>query len=61
MSAATTASAAVVAKYFLGNISETVGASDFAIYHRVALHSPYISTGNDVINYFRSAANRTTV
>ena len=31
------------------------------IYHRVVLDSLYISTGNDVTNYFRSEANRTNV
>ena len=43
------------------NISETIRAIDFKIYHKVALHSLYISIGNDVINYFRSAANHTNV
>ena len=43
------------------NISETVRVSDFTIYHKVALESLYISTGNDFINYFQSAANRTNV
>ena len=42
-------------------ISETNRASNFTIYHDLALDSLYISTGNDVINYFRSAANRTNV
>ena len=37
---------------FLGNISETIRASNFNIYHKVALDSLYISTGNEVINYF---------
>ena len=41
------------------NISETIGDSDFKNYDRVALDSLYILTGNDIINYFRSAANRT--
>ena len=44
-----------------GNILETIRASDFKISHKVALRSLYISTGNDVINYFRSGANRTNV
>jgi len=43
------------------NISETIRASDFKIYHNVALDSLYISTGNDVTSYFRSAANQTNV
>ena len=43
------------------NFSETVRASDFKIYHNLALHSLYIWTGKDVINYFRSAANRINV
>ena len=43
------------------NISETIRASDFKIYLKVALGSLYIPTGNDVINYIRSAANRTNV
>ena len=30
------------------NISETIRASAFKIYHKVALDSLYISTGNDV-------------
>ena len=33
------------------NVSETVRASDFKIYHRLALGNIYILTGNDVINY----------
>ena len=43
------------------NISETIRASDFKIYHKIALDSLYISTGKDVINYFHSEANRTNV
>ena len=43
------------------NISETVRASDLKIYHMVAHDSLYIFTGNDVINYFRSAGNCTNV
>ena len=42
-------------------ISETIRGSDLKIYHKVALHSLHISTGNDVIDYFRSAANCTNV
>ena len=52
-------SAAAVTKWFFFNISETI--SDFKIYHKVALDSLCISTGNDVINYFRSVTNRTNV
>ena len=37
--------------------SETAGASNFKIYHNVALDSLYIST-KMTINYFRSATNR---
>ena len=36
-------------------------ACNFKIYRKGALDSLYISTGNDVIIYFRSAANRTNV
>ena len=43
------------------NISKTIRDSDFKIYHKVVLDSLFIRTGNDVINYFRSAANRTNV
>ena len=43
------------------NISETIGVIDFKSYHKVVLDGIYISTGNDVISYFRSAANRTNV
>ena len=43
------------------NTSETIRDNDFKIYHKVALDSLYIPTGNDVINYFRSAVNRTNV
>ena len=43
------------------NISESIRVSDFKIYHMSALDSVDISTGNDVINYFRSEANRTNV
>ena len=46
---------------FCEYISEAIRASDFKIYHNVALGNLYISTGNDVINYFRSQANRSTV
>ena len=48
-------------KMIFGNISETIRASDFEIYYRVALDTLHISTGNDVITYFWSAANRTKV
>ena len=34
------------------NISETVRACAFKIYRKVAIDNMYISTGNDVINYF---------
>ena len=50
-----------VTKWFYLNIPETVRASDFKICRKVALNSLYFSTGNDVINYFLSAANRTNV
>ena len=43
--------------YFL-NISETTKASSFEIAHIIVRDSTYISTGNDVAGYFRSAANR---
>ena len=43
------------------NSSETAEASDFKIYHEVALDTVYISTGNDIMNYFRSEENRTNV
>jgi hypothetical protein len=46
---------------FCLNISETFRASNFKNYHNVALDSFYISTGNDVTSYFRSAANQTNV
>ena len=49
---------AAIAKLFFFNISETIRASDFNIYHKVALDSLYISTGNDVIN---SEANSTNM
>ena len=39
---------------FGGNISETTRASNFKLYHRVALDSLYISTRNDIIICFRS-------
>ena len=48
-------------KMIFGNIPETIRDSDFKIYDKVAIDSFYISTGNDVINYFRSEANRTNV
>ena len=37
------------------NISETIRASDFKIYDKVALDILNISTGNGAINYFRLA------
>ena len=43
------------------NISEAIRASDLKIFHKVALDSLHISTGNDVIDYFRSQTNRTNV
>ena len=54
-------SATAVTKWFFEYLSETIKASDFRIYHKVALDILYILTGNDVINYFWSAANRTNV
>ena len=48
-------------KGFFFNISETTRTSNFKIYRKVALDSLYILTGNDVISYFRSAANRINV
>ena len=47
----------------LGNIglSETSRASDFKIYHKLSIDSLYISTGNDAIYYFQSAANHADV
>ena len=57
MSAATSA----VTKGFFLNSWETIRASDFKIYNKVALGSLYISNGNGVINYFRSEANGTNV
>ena len=46
---------------FCWNISESNRASNFKIYYKVAHDSLYILIGNDVIIYFRSAANRTNV
>jgi len=43
------------------DISEIIRDSDFKIYHHLTLDSLYISTGNDITSYFRSAANRTNV
>ena len=43
------------------NISETIRASDFKIYHKVARDSLYISTGNYIINFFWLEAYRTNV
>ena len=40
------------------NILETTRARNFKIYQHIALENLYISTGNDVISYLRSAANR---
>ena len=37
--------------------SETANASIFKIWYDIALDSTYISTGNDVTSYFRSAEN----
>ena len=45
------AASAAVTKLFFFNISETVKASNFKIYHRIALDSLYIFTGNDVTIY----------
>ena len=44
---------AAASEMILGNISETIRASYFKIYQKVALDSRYILTWNDVINYFR--------
>ena len=44
---------------FFFNISEIARASNFKIYHHVDHDNLYIYTGNDVINYFWSAENRT--
>ena len=46
---------------FFSNISETIRASNFKIDHKVENDSLYISTGNDLINYFRTEAIRTNV
>ena len=43
------------------NISGTIAASNSKIYPNVEHDSLYISTGNDVTIYLRSAANRTNV
>ena len=40
------------------NTSDTTRASNVEIYHSIAFDSLYILTGNDVIIYFRSVANR---
>ena len=62
LSSVSAAASAAVTKWLFGNISsETIRASDFKNYRKVALNSLYISTGNDVINYLRSEANRTNV
>ena len=61
MSTASVACAAAVTKFLFLNISETTRANDFTIYHNVAQDSLYISTENDVIIYFRPAANRINV
>ena len=41
----------------LFNIPEASRASNFKIYYNAALDSLYISTGNDITVYFRSAVN----
>ena len=43
------------------DISETTRANNFKIHRDVSLNSLYISTGNDVINCFRSATIRSNV
>ena len=43
------------------NISENTTAINLKVYRNLALDSLYISTGNDVITFLRSAANRTNV
>ena len=48
--------AAVVTKYYFNNIPETAKTSNFKIEH-ITLDGLCISTGSDVISYFRSAAN----
>ena len=55
------AAASAVTKLFFFNISEIIRASEFKVYHKVALDSLYISAGKDAINYFRSEVNRTNV
>ena len=56
---------AAIVPQFVGfscfNISDTITASDFKIYPKVSLDSLYISTGNDILNYFQLAANHTNV
>ena len=52
-------SAATATKLFF-LISETTQGSKFKNYYDIALDSVYISTGNDVTRYFRSAANAAT-
>ena len=50
-----------ITKLSFWKISENTKASIFKIHHCVALYSFYIWTGNDVIIYFQSAANRINV
>ena len=50
-----------VTKQSFWKISETARASSFNIYNNVPLNSLYISTRNDVIIYFQSAASRKNV
>ena len=47
----------VVTKHSFWEISEAARAINFNIYLSVALDSLYTSTRNDLIIYFRSAAN----
>ena len=54
-------SAVAVTKCFFLKILETIRASYFKIYHKVALDSPDILTGNDITRCFRSAENRINV
>ena len=60
MSASAVACAAVM-KLLFGNISKSTSASNFKIYDELSIDSLYISTGNGVITYFRSASNRINV
>ena len=50
-----------VTKQSFLKIMETARASNFKIYHNIALDSLYVWNENDVIIYCRSAANRINV